>query len=366
MKLRFCYKSSYSIFHISFYITFYTSFAFSKYTWSTGATSDTVRLGPGMYTVTVRDTVGGGKCSGIRNVNISAYPPSPKAATETVKVCAGAELPILKVTVGKGVSANWFDVPKGGTPLAKDTLSFKPTKVDTFYVEAIDSAQGCTSAARTKIVVQSDTLKPKFAVCPTDIKKVIPFGQSKTKVSWDVPTTDDRCGKIKLSSNKMPGDTFALGTTKVRYIIADTSTKKAIDSCIFNVIVETTDSLTFYVDTVGVTFTDSTINVPIKVRKFKGVQGFQFSLCVPVEQASIVGLRADTAALKGLDNFAFTPNIRTVNWFDAQSNGVTLRDSTTIFVLRIKANKAGGDCIPIQFKNKPSDIIATKTNLKEI
>jgi hypothetical protein len=334
----------------------------TNYAWSNGATTDTVRLGPGMYTVTVRDTVG--KCSGTRKVNITTYPPAPKAETDLVKVCAGAALPTLKVTVPTGVSANWFDVPTGGTPLARDTNSFKPAKLDTFYVEAIDSVRGCTNTERTKIVVQTDTLKPKFTACPTDIKKVIKFGEKSTTVTWEKPTTDDRCGKIKLSSNKMPGDTFPVGTTKVRYIIADSSSSKAIDSCIFNVVVETTDSLTFYIDTLGVTFTDTTINVPVKVRSFKAVQGFQFTVCVPVEKGTITGFRADTAALKGLDNFAFAPNIRTVNWFDAQSNGVTLKDSTTIFVLQIKAN--GGDCIPVQFKNKPSDIIATKTNLKEI
>lgn len=337
----------------------------NSFSWSNGATTDTVRLGPGKYTVTVRDS-SSGKCASTLAVNIGAYPPAAKAESDVVKACAGAGLPILKVTVGKGISANWYDVPTGGTPLAKDTTSFKPAKVDTFYVEAIDSTKGCTNPTRTKIVLQVDTLKPKFAACPTDIKKVIPFGQTKAIVSWDKPTSDDRCGKVKITSNKMPGDTFALGTTKVRYLITDSTSNKAIDSCLFNVVVETTDSLTFYIDSTSVTFTDSTINVPVKVKKFKGVQGFQFSLVVPVGQATIVGFSADTSALKGLDNFAFAPNIRTVNWFDAQSNGVTLKDSTTILILRIRATKAGGDCIPIQFKNKPSDIIATKTNLKEI
>lgn len=334
------------------------------YIWSTGATTDTVRLGPGTYTVTVRDSLGA--CVGSQTFTIDTFPPAPVADSSRIFVCSTADIPVLKVKVRTGLTANWFTVPTGGTPVARDTNAFKPTTVDTFYVEAIDSVQGCSNPKRTQIIVQFDTLSSKFTSCPAEIKKSIPFGQNKAVVTWDKPSIDDKCGTVKVSSNFSPGDTLPVGTTKVRYIIADSSSNTIFDSCVFNVVLETSDSLTFYVDTLGVAYTDSTINVPIKVRNFKNVQGFQYTLCVPADQANIVGFSADTAALKGLDNFAFSSSVRTVNWFDAQSNGVTLKDSTTIFTLRIKALKVDRECILVQFKNKPSDIIATKTNLTEI
>ena len=346
------------------------------YIWSTGATTDSVWLGPGTYTVMVKDSTAG--CEGTRTVVIGSASPKPQIETDTIRACSATALPTITVKADSAFTVNWYDVPTGGTPLATDTLSFKPSKVDTFYVEAIDSSgTGCASTERTAIVVLIDSTQTAgFTVCPTDITTVAPAGQTTAVVTWTVPTFTSGCDSTVavLSSNYEPGDTLAVGTTNIRYVLTDTSANKVIDSCIFKVILGTdsivnpipVDSLTFYVDTSGVTLTDSTMNVPVKVLNFDGVQGFQFSLSIPDSLATFVGFISDTTALKGVENFAFSTTVRTVNWFDAQSNGVTLADSTTIFTLQISRDSASKECIPVQFKNAPSKIIATKSSLTEI
>lgn len=349
------------------------------YTWSTGATTDSVWLGPGTYTVSVKDTTGG--CEGMRTVVIGSASPKPQIDADTIKACSASTLPTITVKADSAFTVNWYDVPTGGTPLAKDTLSFKPSKADTFYVEAIDSSgTKCASKERTAIVVLIDSTQTAgFTECPTDITTVAPAGQTKAVVNWKAPTFTSGCDSTVavLSSNFKPGDTLALGTTRIRYVLTDTTTKKVIDSCVFRIILGTDtilpppppaqlDSLTFFVDTSGVTLTDSTMSVPVKVLNFDAVQGFQFTLAIPDSVATIVGFTPDTSALKGIENFDFSPTIRTVNWFDAQSNGVTLADSTTIFTIQISRDSASKECIPVQFKNAPSKIIATKSSLTEI
>ncbi|MDX2071782.1 MAG: cohesin domain-containing protein [Haliscomenobacter sp.] len=347
------------------------------YTWSTGATTDSVWLGPGKYTVSVKDTTGG--CEGILTVVIGSASPKPQIETDLIKACSVSTLPVIKVKADSAFTVNWYDVPTGGTPLAKDTLSFKPTKADTLYVEAIDSSgKKCASKERTAIVVLIDSTQTAgFTECPKDVIAVAPAGKTKAPVSWKAPTFSSGCDSTVavLSSNHKPGDTLAVGTTRVRYILTDTTSKKIIDSCVFKVILGTdtilppptkVDSLTFYIDTSGVKLTDSTMSVPVKVLNFDAVQGFQFTLAIPDSAATFVGFVADTAALKGVENFAFSSTVRTVNWFDAQSNGVTLKDSTTIFTLQISRDSASKECIPVQFKNAPSKIIATKSSLTEI
>ncbi len=348
------------------------------YKWSTGATTDSVWLGPGTYTVMVSDTTS--SCEGILTVVIGSASPKPQIEADLIKACSVSDLPAITVKVDSALTVNWYDVPTGGTPLAKDTLSFKPTKADTLYVEAIDSSgKRCASKERTAIVVLIDSTQTAgFTECPTDIITVAPAGQTKAVVTWKTPTFSSGCDSTVavLSSNHKSGDTLAVGTTRIRYVLTDTTSKKVIDSCVFKVILGTdtilppppipVDSLTFFIDTSGVTFTDSTITVPVKVLNFDAVQGFQFSLSIPDSLATFVGFISDTAALRGVENFAFSSTVRTVNWFDAQSNGVTLADSTTIFTLQISRDSASKECIPVQFKNEPSKIIATKSSLTEI
>lgn len=350
----------------------------SGFVWSNGATTDSLYLGPGTYTVVIQDTIG--NCGGARTVVIDSSSPKPVIESDTIRACSAANLPTITVSADSSFTVNWYDVPTGGTPIATDTLSFTPSRADTFYVEAIDSSgASCASTERTPIYVVIDSTQTLgFTVCPEDITTVAAVGDSSVVVMWTAPTFSSGCGdstNVVLSSNFEPGDTLPVGTTRIRYVLTDSTSNTVVDSCLFSIIVgmstDTTtppvvDSLTFYIDTTGVTLTDSTISVPVKVRNFDAVMGFQFSLSIPDSLATFVGFSSDTTVLRGIDNFAFSSTVRTVNWFDPLANGVTLADSTTIFTLRISRDSASTTCVPIQFKNEPSKIIATKASLTEI
>lgn len=106
--------------------------------------------------------------------------PAPVAPPIT-RICVGEQMPALAVTVGAGMSANWYDTASGGNLLQAMSLTYTPTVsaegIYTYYVEAVD-AEDCISFTRTpvrlEIVAPPVLMTATFEGCPT------PDG------SWDV------------------------------------------------------------------------------------------------------------------------------------------------------------------------------------
>jgi gliding motility-associated-like protein len=71
----------------------------------------------------------------------------PFAAITDFQICEDEVVPVMSVTVGGGLVANWFDVPSGGTAILQNSLSFQPPGATsaTYYVEALDPSNGCYS-----------------------------------------------------------------------------------------------------------------------------------------------------------------------------------------------------------------------------
>ncbi len=90
---------------------------------------------------------------------------SPPVATPSAySICENDNIPTLSVTVGMNLVANWYDVPFGGVPVASNTLTYQPPAAisSTYYVEALDTADGCYSI-RTAI---SFTVHPEAILSP--------------------------------------------------------------------------------------------------------------------------------------------------------------------------------------------------------
>jgi len=123
------------------------------------------------YTVQVND--GFSSVSG--QLTINPYP-SPPISGGNKSICAGQAFPSLTVTPGHGETADWFQVPSGGTALATGTLAYTPTSAGTFYVQARNVNAGCVSGTRTPVTLTVHSLPLVFA----GSDKAIAYGTSTT------------------------------------------------------------------------------------------------------------------------------------------------------------------------------------------
>lgn len=86
-------------------------------------------------------------------------------------ICPGDAIPELTVMTEPGLTANWYDDPVAGNLVASSTLSFTPVTDGSFYVEAIDPINNCTSNRVEMTIVTNPT--PAFfvnnAACAADL-----------------------------------------------------------------------------------------------------------------------------------------------------------------------------------------------------
>ena len=104
--------------------------------------------------------------------------------------CANEPIPMISVTIEDGQTANWYNVPNGGTPIATNTNVFTPTAAGTYYVEAIDLVTACPSDSRTPITVTEQEI-PSFSIvdegnaCREDLTFTILFTTDADQVTAD-------------------------------------------------------------------------------------------------------------------------------------------------------------------------------------
>ena len=105
-------------------------------------------------------------------------------------VCEGQPNPALTVTVGAGLSANFFDAPTGGIVVAANTTTFTPTSTSagsyTVYVEAIDPVTGCRSATRTAVTL---TISPALNVSLATSSPTVCIGSGNVTLTSTVTPT---------------------------------------------------------------------------------------------------------------------------------------------------------------------------------
>lgn len=89
-----------------------------------------------------------------------------------VNICEGETIPALAVSVGSGLTVNWYDSPAGGNLLLSSSLTFTPTAAGTYYAEAIESGTGCISLSRTAVSLTINplpVLDDSQATCAADL-----------------------------------------------------------------------------------------------------------------------------------------------------------------------------------------------------
>ncbi|MFT6742715.1 MAG: hypothetical protein ACJAVF_004236, partial [Paraglaciecola sp.] len=84
-------------------------------------------------------------------------------------ICESTPITALSVTVNIGETADWYDEPMNGTLLLAGSTSFTPTEAGVFYVEARDSANGCTSNERIAVTLIINELPLVSFTDPADV-----------------------------------------------------------------------------------------------------------------------------------------------------------------------------------------------------
>lgn len=73
-------------------------------------------------------------------------------------VCADEVLPSLSVSVGAGLTVDWYDAASGGNLLLANSLTYTPTAAGVYYAQARNIADGCVSAMRTAVTLVVNVL----------------------------------------------------------------------------------------------------------------------------------------------------------------------------------------------------------------
>ena len=146
----------------------------------------------------------------------------------TVYLDANGQASISTMDIDNGSSDN---CSIQGMSLDSTAFDCSEVGVNTVTLTVTDVNNNVDSA--TSIVTVIDSINPMILGCPSDISQVIDAGTCTAIVNWAVPTFSDNCGVDSLVASHNPGDTFALGTTTVRYIAYDESLNT--DTCMFTI-----------------------------------------------------------------------------------------------------------------------------------
>jgi hypothetical protein len=113
---------------------------------------------------------------------------------------------------------------------------FKTGTTDVIYTatDAKGNKSTCSFAVTVKNPCATDSIKPRFNTCPTNI--VVTSTDSCSKVQWATPSATDNCSKAIITSNFTSGTCFKAGTTTVTYTATDARGNASI--CSFTVTVK--------------------------------------------------------------------------------------------------------------------------------
>lgn len=102
----------------------------------------------------------------------------------------------------------------------------------------------------------------------------------------------------------------------------------------------------------------SEVEVPLYVRNFKAVLGFQFSIQLGSADLEVLEI-VNQGALSAFNFFKSDPQVYSFIWTPETPRPISLTDSTVVLALRVKIpqNLSNGSCIPILLSGVPTDLV---------
>jgi hypothetical protein len=153
-----------------------TAGAASSYLWSNGATTQSITVGAGNYSVTVTDANGCSATSATKPVTANARPTAAVSGGDTICAGAGSATVTATLTGVAPFSVTWSDgnvqTVNSGTTASR---SVSPTTTTTYTVTAVNDAN-CSGTASGSATVTVNTL-PAFSQPPN---QTIPKGTKAT------------------------------------------------------------------------------------------------------------------------------------------------------------------------------------------
>ena len=319
------------------------AFGAETYVWSTGETGISIIVDtPGTYNVTGTDANG---CENVAEITVEVIPAPIVEIDGDVNYCPNNPQPL---TASGAFTYEWST--------GETTETIIPTGPGVYEVTGTDS-NGCIGVASIELL--PDTEPPVFVFCPNDVVEYLNQGIGEVNVFWNEPLAEDNCGDpITITQTSFSGDGFPLGTTPVTYTAVDASGNEAV--CEFNVVVEPTADLTFYVDTLDYTQDAQGVYcVPVEILGFSEVVGFQFTVSAPdLTNSQIVSIEPSDELSGGNDIEGFSvqeiaPGVFAVLWVDETGQGLSLPDSSAVFNVKMTIDGGAGDCVPLVLSGDP-------------
>jgi len=78
---------------------------------------------------------------------------SPPIIASSISICSGDSFPVLIGTVPSGFSINWYSEESGGVLLAANTNQYLPDTLGVYFLEALDTVNGCVSLTKDSITL---------------------------------------------------------------------------------------------------------------------------------------------------------------------------------------------------------------------
>jgi gliding motility-associated-like protein len=197
----------------------------------------------------------------------------------TITGCPSTITINANATIGTcGTNVSWTPPTASDNCTVGLTLTSTKSPGDFFPVGTTPVTYTATDAAgRTTTcsfnVVVDDVTNPTITGCPTTItvNADATTGTCGTNVSWTSPTVSDNCTVgLGMTSNKLPGDFFPVGTTLVTYTATDASGRQS--TCSFNVVVN---------DVTNPVITGCPSNIAVNANAATGTCGTNVSWTVP-------------------------------------------------------------------------------------
>ncbi len=187
---------------------------FASYAWNTGATTSSISVSSGWYSVTVTDANG---CQAMDSVLVDLL--NIGISPGDTAICAGETVELT--TMGPVVL--W------STGETTASISVSPTATTTYAVTVSNGITSCTDSVT--VTVGPSIAPPQFDFCPANISVV-----GEGPVGWTEPTAEDNCyAPISIVQIAGPanGSVFAEGETQIVYVASDTIGQT--DTCRFTV-----------------------------------------------------------------------------------------------------------------------------------
>ena len=172
----------------------------------------------------------------VQGTSICCSPSGVETTGPEISNCP-ADISVSSATLSCGAEVSWA-IPVATDACGVESFTSTHSPGDSFPIgttvvtyTAFDGA-GNSSSCSFNVTVLDDS-NPKIANCPADIS-VAANASCNAIVTWVAPQASDNCS-VTLTSTHLPGSTFPLGTTQVRYRAVDASGNTS--ECTFNVVV---------------------------------------------------------------------------------------------------------------------------------